>query len=196
MRRASVVHAVRIGSIVASLLAAEAANGGFVLIPRVELEDQYGRRHRLGGELGVANIVVLADRPGSAQLEGWIRALHDRYGGRLPLHGIARLAGVPSVARPLVRALFRSEVPHPVLLDWTGEIAEQLAFTPGRANVLLVDREGRIRHRWEGGATPEKLAGCFREIDALLIANEAPPPPEAPDPPPPVRPSLAGSPAV
>lgn len=188
-----IARAVGVGALAGALLGRPLAHATFLHMPRVELEDQYGRQHTLGSEFRAANIVLLADQAGSAQLDGWIRALCGRYGERVPLLGVARLRGVPSVARPLVRALFRRHVPHPVLLDWSGEVVEQLAFAPGRANVLLVDAAGHVTRRWEGAASAETLDACFRAIDALLNGS-APPPARAVPPPVPPEPASSKAP--
>ncbi len=122
--------------------------------PEFELEDQFG------------HVLTIADREGAEQLEGWIRALVQRYGDSIEIWGLARVVGVPRTLRPLLRAMFRSRVPHPVMLDWDGRIVETLGFQPRLANVLIIETDGRIVARFTGPAHPDALQTCFQVLEA------------------------------
>ncbi len=134
-----------------------------------ELHDQFGRLHVVRFPRTRVGVLVLADRRGSEQIEGWIGPIYARYRGAVVIEGVARLQGVPEVLRGWIRAMFRRHVPdHPVLLDWSGEVFDRYGGRPGVANVMVLRPDGAIEHRYDGAATPEALEACFRRIDRLL----------------------------
>lgn len=143
--------------------------------PAFELTDQYGRAHRIAFPRGKVSVITLADRRGSRQIEDWVRPLYERYTDRIEFHGIARVAGVPDALRPLVSRLFRRGSGHAVMLDWTGDVCDRYVCEAERANVLVVDRLGRVVHRVHGTADRAALERCFAEIDRLLKAQADPP---------------------
>lgn len=133
-----------------------------------ELKDQFGKPHAFAFPRDRIGVLLLADRGGSDQLENWIRPLHARYGESVSIQGIAKLAGVPGPMKGVLRFLFRQQVRHPVLLDWTGEIYNAFNCRDGVANLVVLDRTGRIEHRAAGPATDGEKEKCFSRIDALL----------------------------
>jgi hypothetical protein len=136
--------------------------GGF------ELEDQHGRRHQVEFPKARVTVLTLADRAGSDQLEGWVRPLYERYRDAIDIHGVAKLAGVPTPLRPMLRALFRKGVDYPVMMDWTGEVSTNCNVEARVANLMVICPAGRVDYRFNGPASPEELRRCFARIDALL----------------------------
>lgn len=152
----------------ASLAAARASTDVRGLGSPFELRDQFGQLHTYSFPRDRISVLAFADRKGSDQLEAWIRPLYEKYGEAVDIRGVARLRGVPSFAQGLVRRLFRRHMPWPVLMDWTGNVSEDYAFEARRANLVIVDRDGRIAHRVAGEASAQRLDDFFARVDRLL----------------------------
>lgn len=141
--------------------------------PAFRLEDQFGESHSVSYPLDRPVVFVLADREGSRQVDDWVRWLVDVYGDRVAVYGVARLEGVPRALRSTVKFLFKREVAHPVLLDWTGEITDQFQFKPGAACIVVADPTGAIMGNAYGAWTEAggKLIG--RAIETALPQDDA-----------------------
>jgi hypothetical protein len=143
--------------------------------PAFELEDQYGKSHKVEFPRPRITVITFADRAGSSQLEGWIRPLYERYLETIDIHGVAKLAGVPRLMRSLLRAIFRKNLTYPVMMDWTGAVSMNYGYEARVANVVVLSPEGRIEYRFNGKAGPEELQKCFARIDALRPTPTAAP---------------------
>jgi hypothetical protein len=135
------------------------------------LTDQYGTQHAYHFPLARVGILLIADYDGSPDLEAWIRPLYVRYQQRVRLEGVAELSAVPGFMRGLVRAFFRSNVTYPVLLDWSGEVAQGYAYEKGAVNVFVLEHDGTICLRMIGAVTPQALQQVTEQIDHLLAAS-------------------------
>jgi hypothetical protein len=67
--------------------------------------------------------------------------------------------------------MFRSKVKYSVLLDWTGDVATAYAYQSGRANLILIDQQGRIVLRLLGPAGNDGLQQLYARIDPILSAK-------------------------
>ena len=132
------------------------------------LRDQYNQLASYRGPPERVTVLIFGDRKGSEQIEGWVRPLWDRYQARIDQRGVAVLSSVPSMVRGLVRTIFRSQVKHSVLLDWKGDVSQAYGYQNGRANLILIDRQGRIVLRLHGAAEADSLGQLFTRIDRLL----------------------------
>jgi len=132
------------------------------------LKDQYNQLASYRFPPERLTVLIFGDRKGSEQIEGWVRPLWDRYQARIDQRGVAVLSSVPSMVRGLVRTIFRSQVKHSVLLDWKGDVSQAYGYQNGRANLFLIDRQGRIVLRLHGAAEADSLGQLFTRIDRLL----------------------------
>jgi hypothetical protein len=135
------------------------------------LKDQYGTQHAYHFPLARVGILLIADYDGSPDLEAWIRPLYARYQQRVRLEGVAELSAVPGFMRGLVRAFFRKNVTYPVLLDWSGEVAQGYAYEKGEVNVFVLERDGTICLKTIGAVTPRALQRVTDQIDHLVVAS-------------------------
>lgn len=135
------------------------------------LKDQYGTQHAYRFPLSRVGILLMADYDGSPDLEAWIRPLYARYQQRVRLEGVAELSAVPGFMRGLVRAFFRKNVTYPVLLDWSGEVAQGYAYEKGEVNVFVLEHDGTICLKTIGAVTPRALQRVTDQIDHLLAAS-------------------------
>lgn len=136
--------------------------------PDFELKDQYDNRAAYRFPKQKVSVLTFGDRKGSEQIEGWVRPLWDRYQTRIDQQGVAVLTAVPFFARGIVRGIFKSKVKYPVLLDWTGSVAQSYGYRSGKANLYVIDREGQIVLKVVGPATPADLQKVCAQIDRIL----------------------------
>ncbi|MBN1269295.1 MAG: hypothetical protein JXB04_06900 [Kiritimatiellae bacterium] len=136
-----------------------------------KLQDQFGRQHQVVFPGARISVLAFADRAGSEQLEDWVRPLYERYRDAIDIRGVAKVAGVPPVLQPVLRALFRRRLDYPVMMDWSGEVSTDYHYHAGEANVMVLSPAGRIAYRFNGRATPAELKACFARIDGLLAAS-------------------------
>jgi peroxiredoxin len=138
-----------------------------------ELKDQHDQPFRYRFPQSRITVLIFGDRKGSEQIEGWVRPLYNRYQTRIEQYGVAVLSAVPSMMRGLVRGMFKRKVKYPVLLDWKGEVAKVYQYESRQANLIIVDRNGRIVYRTTGAASEAKLHWAYEQIDRLL-AEQSP----------------------
>jgi hypothetical protein len=136
-----------------------------------ELRDQFGEALAYRFPKERVSVLVFGDRKGSEQVEGWVRPVYDRYTDRIDLHGVAVLTEVPSLFHGYARRQFRKKVRYPVLLDFKGDVSKGYGYSGGKANVLVIARDGHIAHRAAGAATPDGLSRLYAEVDRLLGAR-------------------------
>ncbi len=136
--------------------------------PAFELKDQYENTQAFKFPKQKVSVLVLGDRKGSEQIEGWVRPLYNRYQNKIDQNGVAVLSSVPSFMRGIVRKIFKNKVKYSVLLDWSGDVSRAYEYKGGKANLVIIDREGKIRFRVEGPASEQELARVYAQIDKLL----------------------------
>ncbi len=133
------------------------------------LADQYDHVHRFTLPLAKITVLTVADKKGSRHIEEWVHPLKQRYNLRIDIVGVADLRGVPGLFHGRVVKSFKQSQRYPVMLDWKGEVAEQLDCAKGQANVFVLDRQGRIVARRAGPATPDSLKELFSAIDRSVV---------------------------
>lgn len=136
------------------------------------LSDQFGTSYAIDFPQDKVCVLVMSDRNGYGQVEGWVRPIYDRYRERLRILGIANLPEVPESLRPLVRNLVRRAAKVSIMLDWSGSVARDYDYPGGTAGVRVIDRAGRILHRVDGAADSAVLDACYRAIDGSLPPAE------------------------
>jgi hypothetical protein len=137
------------------------------------LDDQYRQSHTVSFPREKPLVLLIADREGSAQINPWIAALKQRFGGRVDFAGVADVRSAPGFLRGLVRSRFREKFSHPVMLDWSGETVDRLGLTAARTTLLVLDRAGAVRGRFTGDASAERKAAVFAAMEQSLDARPA-----------------------
>jgi len=66
------------------------------------LEDQSGDRHEYTFPMSKVSVLLVADKEGSKQVEGWVAPLHERYRKRIDIDGIAFYARIWGACRRAV----------------------------------------------------------------------------------------------
>ncbi len=135
---------------------------------KVSLFDQFEQPQELAFPRTNVVVLTIADQDGSVQIDAWIAVIKSRYAGRVELRGLAHGGGAPSFLQGRIRRKFQQARPHPVMLDWSGEVCRAFGYEPRVANVLVLDRSGRIRARAAGVATESRQQNIFAAVDAVL----------------------------
>lgn len=132
------------------------------------LKDQYDNLQVYRFPREKVAVLAFGDRKGSAQIDGWVKPIYDRYRERVDIHGVAVLGAVPTVARGIVRRVLKNQTKQPVMLDWSGTVAKKYDYTAGAASIVVIDRSGKIMLRTAGVADQASLNRVYGQIDKLL----------------------------
>lgn len=143
---------------------------------RIELRDQFDLPQELTFPTTNVTLLTIADKKGSAQVEAWIEALKPRFSNRIVIRGIADVRGAPVIMHGRIRKAFQESRKHPVMIDWTGNVCALFGYKKGEANILLMDRSGRIEARYTGVATASTVAKASAVLDKMLSAVPEPKP--------------------
>lgn len=130
------------------------------------LQDQYEKTVSLRQFAGRIVVLIASDKEGSAQNASWTRAIRDRYVDRVAVQGIADVSSVPFFLKGKIRHDFKKDADS-ILLDWKGEVFKAYGLTKGVSNVILIDKDGMIRHRASGSASSEAVKELFKKVDIL-----------------------------
>jgi len=134
--------------------------------PAFTLQDQYDKMISLRQYEGHIVVLIASDKEGSAQNKAWAKAIREHYADRVIVQGIADVSSVPFFMKGVIRNDFKRDG-ESILLDWKGEVFKAFGFTKSVANIVLIDRDGVIRHRTSGSADPHAVEELFKKIDAL-----------------------------
>lgn len=137
----------------------------------IDLPDQFEAQHKLSFPTTNLLLLTIADHKGSEQVASWVAPVHNRYGLRVAISGIADVSAVPGWLRGVVRKKFRQRQSYPVMLDWSGATVKAFASAPDCVNVFVVDERGRILKRFTGEAQAGGLAELYSTIDLALNGN-------------------------
>jgi hypothetical protein len=135
---------------------------------RIALRDQFDAPRALAFPTTNLTFLTIADKAGSEQIPAWVEPIKQRFGDRVTIEGIADVSAAPRPLRGLVRRGFQKNLSHPILLDWSGDVVKAFAVVPGRANVFVLDAEGRILHQFAGAATTEAVKTAGDAIEKAL----------------------------
>jgi hypothetical protein len=135
---------------------------------RIELHDQFNAPQSLTFPNTQPTLLTIANKKGSEQIAGWVAPVMQRFGDRVNVCGIADVSSVPVPLRGMVRKAFQRSQTYPVLMDWSGAVVKQFGYAPGEAEILLLDRDGRILQRHRGEANPGAVEELSDGIERAL----------------------------
>lgn len=137
------------------------------------LRDQFDTLHQVPFPRSNLLVLTIADRKGNDQIDGWLAVLTNRVSDRVSLEGIADVSAVPGWLRGTVKAKFREARPHPVMLDWSGDIVRAYPMIKNQANIFLIERDGRVMLHTSGPASRESVSNLVNELERR---QQTPPP--------------------
>jgi hypothetical protein len=141
---------------------------------KLALNDQYDRPQTLSFPHTNVVVLLMADRDGSEEIDGWVTAIKSGYGGRVELRGLADVRGVPWLLRSRIRKKFQEQRKYPVMMDWSGEACGRFGLKPGVANVLVLGRDGRIESRLAGPAKETPVRDASAAVERALARPMVP----------------------
>ena len=142
----------------------------------IELHDQFNTLQKLSFPTTNITLLTIADGRGSEQIPGWVKPVKQRFDERVDIRGIADMSCVPHLLRGLVRTQFRTVQSYPVMLDWTGDAVNAFAYQPGEADILVLNRDGKILYSARGKATERAVQNLCEVIEQALSAEALPAP--------------------
>ncbi len=157
-----------------TLVVAEQATRTANKVQSIELRDQYDAPQKLAFPTTNITVFTIADKKGSEQMDEWIAALKSRFAGRIDIHGLADVRGVPKFFQGRLRAKFRESRKYPVMMDWTGAVCIQLGYVAESANILILGVDGTILDRFTGAATPSTLEKASSALERALASRADP----------------------
>ncbi len=134
----------------------------------IQLRDQFDSPQKLAFPTTNLTILTIADKKGSSQVDAWIAALKPRCSGGIAIRGLADVGGAPDFVQGRIRQGFQESRKYPVMLDWSGKVCAQFGYKKDEANILVLDRNGRIQARFTGIATAAAVAEVDMVLDKLL----------------------------
>jgi peroxiredoxin len=138
------------------------------LAPVVDYTELDGSRHRSDELLGQVVLVNFWATSCTSCVHEMpkLMALHERLHGR----GLQTLAVAMSYDPPayVVNYAQSRQLPFPVVIDNTGEIARQFGKVQLTPTTFIIDRQGRIVRHFTGEPDFEQLE---RELDGLLARS-------------------------
>jgi hypothetical protein len=134
----------------------------------IELHDQFNAPQKLSFPATNVTLLTIADKKGSEQITGWITPLKQRFGKRIDIRGLADVSTVPRPLRGMIRMKLQKFQTYAVMMDWSGEAVKAFTYVPDKANVLLLDRRGRILKRISGEANLGAVQELCAAIDRAL----------------------------
>lgn len=137
----------------------------------IELRDQFNALEKLSFPTTNITLLTIADAKGSEQIAGWVKPVKRRFGAGVDIRGIADMSCVPRPLRGLVRTQFRAVQHYPVMLDWTGDAVNAFDYTPGKADILVLNRNGKILYRSSGKANDRAITNLCEAITQALAAQ-------------------------
>lgn len=133
-----------------------------------ELKDQYNKSFSLKFPREKPTVLVFGDREGAKQIESWVRPLVEKYNERIDIQGVAELSAVPGIAQGVVRRIMKNQVKYSVMLDWSGGVSKSYGYQKGKANLFVIDKQGRIISKKVGAANQSELEQIYREINRIF----------------------------
>lgn len=118
-----------------------------------ELTDQDAKVRSYRFPKAKITVMTVADHKGSDQLAPWIQRMHDTYGKRIDIDGVADVSMIPKPFHGMFRDAFRKQLTYSVMLDWGGSVVKQFGYAKGVANIYVIDRQGRIVKQVTGPLT-------------------------------------------
>ncbi len=130
-----------------------------------QLSDQFGTQHNISFPRTNVVVLTIADKKGNDEVDGWVVAVKERFGGRVDILGIADVDGVPGPLREFVRKKFQKARSHPVMMDWDGNVIRPFKPQKDHANVYVIGRQGCVMLHLAGVSKSESLKELFATLD-------------------------------
>jgi len=153
----------------ASILLGALVLGQVPPVAELELTDQYGNSDSLSAHRNHVVVAMVVTAKRLRNLKSWEKSLREHYEDVHFLR-IADVPAEPSVTLDRVARKLRGRVPEdvPILIDVERHWAQALDLDTGRPNLLLIDRDGKLRAAFRGRSEPELLDEVQTAMKSLV----------------------------
>lgn len=134
----------------------------------IELHDQFNAPQKLTFPATNITLLTIADRKGSGEISDWVIPVKQHFGTHIDIRGIADVSCVPQPLHRLVQSRFRACQSYPVMMDWTGSAIKAFGYAPGKAEILVLDRQGGVLYRARGKADERAIQDLFAVLEEAL----------------------------
>lgn len=149
-------------------LSASVLAGPVAQLSDFELTDQDAKVRTYRFPKDRVTVMTVADHKGSDQLPVWIQRLHDRFGKRIDIDGIADVSMIPRPFHGIFREAFRKKLTYSVMLDWGGSVVKKFGHSKGVANLYVIARDGRILRHMAGPYNEESAQVLYGVIERAM----------------------------
>jgi hypothetical protein len=132
--------------------------GETIRVAKIELEDQHEKLHAISFPATAPVFLAVADRAASESMKVWTSRCKQEFGTNVVYIGVADVRKVPGLLRGFIRGKFQKAYPHPVLMDWSGKVAERLRAQEAVPNVFILSKTGEVLAAERGDFTAEKMS--------------------------------------
>jgi hypothetical protein len=162
----------------AAVLPASAAEAkpGEIHLSTFELSDQFGKLHTIAFPRPRPLLLLVADRRGVDEIDGWITCLKSRWETTADILGIADVNGVPRMFRQRMSDAIRKSRSRPVMLDFDANVTGLLPCRSRTANLFVVDRSGVVVTTIAGSTNLARLNAVRDALERLAPVPVRPPP--------------------
>jgi hypothetical protein len=138
--------------------------GKKVELSSFELADQFGGTHRYDFPRQRPLILLVGDRKGSEEIDGWIGPLKKHFAATADITGIADMRGIPRFLRERITAAIKKSRPAPVMLDFDGLVTDRLPCVRKVANVFVIGPRGNLVDTVSGVADDARIATLQKAV--------------------------------
>lgn len=174
-RRAALLLLACVGSLLAPIpgAAADSHTDKKVQLTSFELADQFGDSHRYEFPRQKPLVLLIGDRKGSEEIDGWIPPLKEHFGAKADIAGIADVRSVPRFLRDRITAAIKKSRPIPVMLDYEGTVTDHLPCERKVANVFVLGPRGELIQAVAGAVNQARLETLRTAIQAATPSASA-----------------------
>lgn len=136
------------------------------------LSDQFGNTCKCSFPTDQPIVLLAADRKGYESLQPWIATVRQHLINQATILGVADLRSVPSFLKGRVARKFKSAQGYPILLDWDGDVLNQLDPVQRVPNIYLISPNGDVQMHLCGQATPERVQTLLKRFNQTSLPTK------------------------
>ncbi len=126
-------------------------------LSRVKMIDQFDQQHSLSFPEERPVLITANGRRGQEQIKQWLDPLKEEFGDQVRLISVADIRGLPGFLRGSMKEKFRTDLPQPVIMDFSGDVVRLLPSDPANVTLTVLDRSGKVIFAASGSPSQAQL---------------------------------------